>query len=98
MLHVVQHVGEKAWDFSPCRRRVGPFIQAHAGFGTDRVSPVNNTRDAVAHPKGIFAAGRVEWDILFRKMWHQVPHFPEKDKKYHAAAGESGLHLVKRSV
>jgi len=37
MLHAVQHVCEKAWDLPPGRRRVGPFIQAHAGFGTDRV-------------------------------------------------------------
>jgi hypothetical protein len=26
--------------------------------------------------------------FFFRKMWHVVPHFPEKDQTYHAAAGE----------
>jgi len=27
-----------------------------------------------------FASGRVEWDMLFRSIWHNVPNVPEKDK------------------
>ncbi len=45
MLHTVQHGCEQAWDLPPCRRRGGPFIQAHAGVGTDRVSPINNRQE-----------------------------------------------------
>jgi len=37
-LHTVQLVCEQAWNLPPCRRQVGLVIQAHAGFGTDRVS------------------------------------------------------------
>jgi len=35
-----------------------------------------------------FACGSVEWDSLFQEMWHNVPYFLKKIKKYHAAAGK----------
>jgi len=31
------HVLEKACPIPPCRRRIGPVVQADAWFGTDRV-------------------------------------------------------------
>jgi hypothetical protein len=34
----------------------------------------------------------------FTKIWLAEPNFREKDQKYYAAAGESGLQLVKRPV
>jgi hypothetical protein len=42
----------KEWDLPPCRRQIGPFIQADAWFGTDRVSPVvcgANTRSGMSY-------------------------------------------------
>jgi hypothetical protein len=45
------------------------------------------------------ASGRVELDILIsQKFGSQSQIFVKKRNKYHAAAGESGLRLVKRSV
>ncbi len=44
----------------------------------DRVTPVNDRSDAVAHLKGHFAAGRAEPDILCGKTSH-------------AAAGKSAV-------
>jgi hypothetical protein len=56
-------------------------------------------RYAVAHPKGIFASGRAEPTILFgKKVAWSATFFPKRSKKYHAAAGEAGFHLVKRPV
>ncbi|MFP4441304.1 MAG: hypothetical protein ACLFVO_29075 [Chloroflexaceae bacterium] len=47
---------------------------------------------------GDIAAGRVEETQSFFTKMHNV-HFCEKRKKaYHAAAGESGFHWVKRPV
>ncbi len=68
MLHCVQHVCEKAWNLPPCRRRVGPFIQAYAGVETDRVSPIIDTSYAVIVPEEHVASGRAEQDILFQEI------------------------------
>jgi hypothetical protein len=43
ILHAVQNFYEKAWDFPPCWRRIGPVVQAHSWLGTDRVTPVIET-------------------------------------------------------
>jgi hypothetical protein len=44
-----------------------------------------------------FASGRAEEPMLFHKFLHIVQKFAKKIKQYHAAAGESGVHLVKHS-
>jgi len=36
-LHEVQIFCAKGWNLPPCRRRIGPVVQASAWFGTDRV-------------------------------------------------------------
>jgi len=45
--HVVPTFPEKECSIPPCRRRIVPVVQADAWFGTDRVTPVNNTTYAV---------------------------------------------------
>gem|GEM_PF-3234779 len=71
---------EQDWFFPPCRRRVGPFIQAHAGFGTDRVTPVNNTSYAVVDPTGSSALPEAEEPVLFTKHLHIMQMFCEQDR------------------
>jgi hypothetical protein len=53
---------------------------------------------AVPNPEGHVASGRTELDILFHKQVALCEFFCEKDKKYYAAAGESGFHRVNRPV
>jgi len=38
---------EKECSIPPCRRRIGPVVQADAWFGTDCVTPVNDRTYAV---------------------------------------------------
>ena len=45
-----------------------------------------------------FASGRVEWDMLFPEHVARSATCSGKDKKYHAAAGDSAVHRVKRPV
>jgi hypothetical protein len=47
-----------------CRRRIGPFVQADAWFGTDRVTPVKVTSYAVLRTRVLFASGRAEENII----------------------------------
>jgi hypothetical protein len=39
-IHKVNFFVKKIWSLPPCRRRIGPCVQADACFGTDRVRPV----------------------------------------------------------
>jgi hypothetical protein len=52
----------------------------------------------VPNPDAGFASGRAEDYMLFHKKIHSVNFFVKKIKTYHAAAGESGFHRVKRPV
>ena len=45
--HNVPGFPEKEFSIPPCRRRIVPVVQADVWFGTDRVTPVNNTTYAV---------------------------------------------------
>ncbi len=64
-----------------------------------RVRSVSNTRYAVLHGKIFFASSRVEETRSFsRNFGSPSQNFVKKIKQYHAAAGESGFHLVKRPV
>jgi hypothetical protein len=68
-LHSVQ-IGVNKIDHVPrCRRRMGPFFQANAWFGTDRVTGVTHRNYAVPDPEGISASGRVE-ATRFQKNSH----------------------------
>jgi len=66
---------------------------------SDRVTRVIYTRYAVGSKPGVCRdnrpdappAGR-DGTFFFRNMWDNVPHVPEKDKTYHAAAGEIRHH------
>jgi len=40
----------KECSIPPCRRRIGPFVQADAWFGTDCVTPVNKILTIAPHP------------------------------------------------
>jgi len=54
---------------------------------------------AIPRLAGDRASGRVEQDILFGKnVAPGATFFPKREKTYHAAAGKSGLQLVKRPV
>ena len=65
----------------------------------DRVSRVTVTSYAVLYGKAPFASGRAEDSRSFSRTCGSKSHmFVKKIKQYHAAAGESGCHLVKRSV
>ncbi len=46
-IHFVNFFVKKIRFLPPCRRRIGPVVPADAWFGTDRVTPVSNTRYAV---------------------------------------------------
>jgi hypothetical protein len=57
-MHVVHFFVTKRWSLPPCRRRIGPFIQANTWFGTNRVTPVTV---ACARETGV--RQRIEWEI-----------------------------------
>jgi len=95
MMHIVHHFCQQAKEVPCGRRRIGPFVQAHASFESDRVSPVTHRSYAIPPPDVDIASGRVEENILFFiKNLHTVQIFYEKRNKYHAAAGESGRYCA----
>jgi hypothetical protein len=51
----------------------------------------SNTIYAITPPKGKSTSDRTVPDILFGKKWFGEPLFSKKIKKYHAAAGETGV-------
>jgi hypothetical protein len=67
---------------------------------------VDDTRDAVGSESGVHLDERPDappagWKIpfFFTKILHFVQNFCEKEnKEYHAAAGDSAVHRVKRPV
>jgi hypothetical protein len=54
------------------------------------------TSYAVPSPEVDIASGRAEDSRSFSQKTSQRNFFVKKKKTYHAAAGESGFHLVKR--
>ncbi len=72
---------EKGKKAPCCRRRFCHSPGEMPGLMNDRVSRVNNTTYAVAHPKGNFASGRAEDSILFHKILHIVQNFVKKIHK-----------------
>jgi len=58
----------------------------------------DNTSHAVFDPEEHFTSGRAEDSIRFHKKIHNANFFVKTKKEYHAAAGKSGFHLVKRLV
>jgi len=71
----------------------------------NRVTRLPSTRYAMQlyfgreHPKSPFASGRVEDPLLVHKNVARCATFLWTRKTtYHAAAGESGFHRIKRSV
>jgi len=97
--HKMNFSCEKEHHVPRCRRRIGLL-----GWSTDRnrlhrVTRVNYTCYAVTDLKAYFASGRAEDPIFFYENFSQREKFlVKKNIMYHAAAGESGLHRVKRSV
>jgi hypothetical protein len=81
---------KKTVPFHPAGGASGQLSRQTPGLGTNRVTPVNNTRYGVTDPTGDSASDRAEEIIFFHK------NFVKKDQKYHAAAGESGFWLVNR--
>jgi hypothetical protein len=71
-----------------------------SGLNIHRVMRVNDRSYAVTDPEGNFASGRAEQDILVSgNVGSQNQHFLKKIIiEYHAAAGEAGVHRVKRPV
>ncbi len=71
-------------------------MQANTGVGTDRVTRVIHRTYAVTRLEADIASGRVEDPMLVHKKIHVVNFFVNKKKVSHAAAGESGVHRIKR--
>ncbi len=88
---------EKDGPIPPCRRRIGPWVQAHAWFGTDRVSPVSNTSYAVTNLKGNFASGRAEQTRSFSRnsgsksqnFVKKIDHVPCCRRRFCRSPGET---------
>jgi hypothetical protein len=92
------NVLEKDTKVPCCRRRIAFSSGQTPGLNADRVSPVNYTSYAVSFREENIVSGRAGDSILFHKNLHIVQIFVKKIQKYHAAAGESRFHRVKRPV
>jgi len=68
-----------------------------SGFSLRDLYDINNTSYAVPDLEGHIASGRAEKPDIFTKN-SLYEFFVKKNKPYHAAAGESGFHLMKRLV
>jgi hypothetical protein len=90
---------EKEKSVPRCRRRLHRYREETARLNAHRVTPVKDRSYAVTNPKGNFADGRAEETRSFsRHVGSKSQHVVKRYIKYHAAAGESGFHLVNRLV
>jgi len=55
-------------------------------------------RYAVSDAKEYLASSRAEETFFIYKKFYKVKFFVNKDKKYHAAAGEFGIHRDRHPV
>jgi len=98
MLHIVQHVCGKRSKVPCCRRRNTPLLEANGLFARAPRKSCNSHEYAVTDPAEHFASGRAEEARSYSQKIHCVNLFVNKDQKYHAAAGDSAIHRVKRPI